>query len=122
MRIIAAAPLAAKRTIRCVLFMNEELGQTGSRAYFAVHKREKHVAAIECDLGAAAPAHFTTTLNGNALAAIRSRMAPLGINFAAADDTGVDTRPLIAAGVPGFGLAPDLTKRSEERRVGKECR
>jgi len=95
-----------KRTIRCVLFMNEELGQSGSHAYFAAHGHETHVAAIESDLGAGAPVAFTTTLRGDALSALR-RVAPLPL--IEAGDTGVDTRPLVEAGVPGFGYSPDLT-------------
>jgi len=95
-----------KRTLRCVLFMNEELGQSGSRAYFAAHRHERHVAAIESDLGAGAPVAFTTTLRGDALEALR-RIAPLPL--VEGDDAGVDTRPLIEAGVPGFGYSPDLT-------------
>lgn len=96
---------APKRTIRCVLFMNEELGQSGSRAYFAAHGHEQHVAAIESDLGAGTPLGFTTTLRGAALSALRRRVGALRLT--PADDTGVDTRPLIKTGVPGFGFLPD---------------
>lgn len=50
-----------KRTIRCVLFMNEENGLAGGRAYAAeaARKQEKHLAAIESDRGGFTPRGFT---------------------------------------------------------------
>ncbi len=74
MRLIHQLGLTPKRTIRCVLFMNEEFGLSGGRAYFAAHKHENHVAAIESDSGAAAPMGFTTTLKGDPLAALEKRI------------------------------------------------
>lgn len=50
--------------------VNEENGLAGGRAYFAALGKEKHVAAIESDAGAAAPIGFTTTLKGDALSAL----------------------------------------------------
>src|SRR6185295_6773881 len=73
MRLIKESGLRPKRTIRGVLFMNEENGLNGGRAYFASHKSEKHVAAIETDAGAAAPTGFNTTLKGDALDALMVR-------------------------------------------------
>jgi hypothetical protein len=102
-----------RRTIRCVLFMNEENGLNGGRAYAAAHKAElpKHVAAIESDAGAAAPTGFTTTLQGDALASLESRagfLARLKANrFETAKETGADTSFLVEAGVPGFSLVPE---------------
>ncbi len=113
MRLIRAQGLAPKRTIRCVLFMNEELGQSGSHAYFAAHRHEKHVATIESDMGAATPTGFTTTLQGKELADLESRIRPLAMVGAAklhpGGETGVDTAPLVESGVSGFGFAPDPT-------------
>ena len=50
-----------KRTIRCVLFMNEENGLQGGRTYAAEAKRknEVHLAAIESDRGGFTPRGFT---------------------------------------------------------------
>jgi carboxypeptidase Q len=111
MRLIKQSGLTPKRTIRCVLFMNEEFGLSGARAYLAAHKNEKHAAAIESDSGAAAPVGFTTTLKGDALAALEKQVTPLkAIGAATLDseaDTGADTSFLIEAGVPGFGFVPD---------------
>jgi len=50
-----------KRTIRCVLFMNEENGLRGARAYWKAsdEKGEYHLAAIESDRGGFTPRGFT---------------------------------------------------------------
>jgi carboxypeptidase Q len=111
MRLIEQQHLRPRRTIRCVLFMNEENGLNGGRQYWARHKHEKHVAAIETDAGAAAPTGFTTTLKGEALAALEQRtkaLAALGADrFQSSPETGADTSFIVESGVPGFGLVPD---------------
>ncbi len=50
-----------KRTIRCVLFMNEENGLAGGLAYAKVsnEKKEFHLAAIESDAGGFTPRGFS---------------------------------------------------------------
>ena len=111
MRLLREMKLAPKRTIRAVLFMNEENGLRGGRAYAEKHKREHHVAALETDAGAAAPTGFSTTLKGDALTALEQRTAPLaglGANrFETSEETGADIEPLTEAGVPSFGLVPE---------------
>ena len=111
MRLFHDLGLQPKRTVRCVLFMNEENGLNGGRQYFADHKNEKHVAAIESDAGGAAPTGFTTTLSGETLQSLQSRVSVLqrinAANFETKTDTGADTSFLIQAGVPGFSLVPD---------------
>ena len=115
MRVLKELGIQPKRTIRAVLFMNEENGLRGGRKYFEnAAKREelqRHMAAIESDAGAATPVAFITTLEGKALEAIErrarvlSRIAPM--RFVSSKHTGADTSPLTDAGVPGFGLVPD---------------
>ena len=50
-----------KRTIRCVLFINEENGQGGAIAYMEASNKNKeyHLAAIESDAGGFTPRGFT---------------------------------------------------------------
>ena len=111
MRLINEMHLTPKRTIRGVLFMNEENGLNGGRTYFANHKNEKHVAVIESDAGASAPTGFQTTLKGEALSDFERRaqaLASVGAaHFESTPETGADTSFLTEAGVPGFGLVPD---------------
>ena len=50
-----------KRTIRCVLFMNEENGLGGGRAYAEIAEalNERHIVAIESDAGGFTPRGFS---------------------------------------------------------------
>ncbi len=115
LRVLKQLGIRPKRTVRGVLFMNEENGLRGGKTYFAnAAKREelqKHVAAIETDAGAAKPVRYLTTLEGASLDRLKarldvlSRVAPIG--FVSSRHTGADTSPLTDAGVPGLGLIPD---------------
>ena len=115
MRVLHELGAKPKRTIRAVLYMNEENGLRGGRKYFEnVAAREElhhHVAAIESDAGAAPPTGFITTWEGKALedlerrARVLNRILPM--KFVSSKHTGADTSPLVDAGVPGFGLVPD---------------
>ncbi len=55
--------LKPSRTIRCVLYMDEEQQQTGAKAYgyYASYAPEKHLAAIESDRGGFTPRGFNVT-------------------------------------------------------------
>ncbi|HYS56469.1 MAG TPA: M20/M25/M40 family metallo-hydrolase [Thermoanaerobaculia bacterium] len=114
MRLLKEMDLHPRRTIRAVLFMNEENGLNGGRGYFVKHKGDKHVAAIETDAGAAAPTGFRTTLKGDALANLEKLAQPLSAvgaaHFETSSETGADTSFLIEAGVPGFGFVPEPLK------------
>ena len=115
LRVMKELGIRPKRTIRGVLFMNEENGLRGGRKYFEnASKREelqKHVAAIETDAGAAPPVAFISTLEGQNLDRLAARMNVLAriaaMRFESSKHTGADTSPLTDAGVPGFGLVPD---------------
>jgi len=111
MRLLKEMNLRPRCTIRAVLFMNEENGSRGALQYAKDHGKEKHIAAIETDAGGAAPTGFTTTLKGDALAALEGRTKPLAAvssnRFEVAEEAGADIGPLTEAGVPGFGLVPE---------------
>lgn len=58
-RLLKELGLRAKRTIRVVLFMNEEFGLDGGKAYAEKDRPgEKHIAAIEADMGGFIPRGF----------------------------------------------------------------
>ncbi|MEO1262548.1 MAG: M20/M25/M40 family metallo-hydrolase [Bacteroidota bacterium] len=67
-----------KRTIRCVLFMNEENGLRGGREYarIAEEKGEFHLAAIESDRGGFTPRGFTVDGTKEVFATNFPLMAP----------------------------------------------
>jgi carboxypeptidase Q len=111
MRMIKTLGMQPRRTIRAVLYMNEENGLRGARTYARDHASElsRHVAALESDAGATEPIGFRTTLNDADIARHTSQfVAPLArvapMKFATSKYSGADTRPLVDAGVPGFGL------------------
>jgi hypothetical protein len=114
-RQIAALPQRPRRTVRVVLFANEENGLRGARAYAAAHAAElgDHAVAIEADLGAGR-VYETRFLGGPegapAFHAVAAAVAPLGV--AASDERahgGSDLIPLRAAGVPILDLRQDAT-------------
>jgi carboxypeptidase Q len=115
MRVLKELGIRPKRTIRAVLFMNEENGLRGGKQYFEnAAKREelhRHVAAIETDAGAAPPVGFISTLEGANLERVQARMRVLSriapMYFQSSKHTGADTSPLTDAGIPGFGLIPN---------------
>lgn len=116
MRLLKEKNLRPRRTIRAVLYMNEENGLRGGRGYAERHRAEipSHVAAIETDAGAAAPLGYITTLSDAQITAFRPLLGPLkrigATRLTHADQTGADTSPLTSAGVVGFGLVPDPRK------------
>jgi carboxypeptidase Q len=110
--------LQPRRTIRVVLFTNEENGIAGARGYFAAHKDEvpKHVLAVEADSGGFAPQGFRVEVTGEPdrqarvkarITEIASLLASIGATKVVVDGAGTDIGPLVAAGVPGIGVDVD---------------
>ena len=63
-----------KRTIRVVLFMNEENGTRGAKKYFEVSKRNNlnHIFALESDAGGFTPRGFSFTSNAENFSVIKN--------------------------------------------------
>ena len=113
LRLIKALGLQPRRTIRAVLFMNEENGQRGAKAYAEEVEKHgpKHIAAIESDRGGFTPRGFTVKASSDALTRI-SRWAYLFEPMDAARIQpgygGVDIDPLNRKfGIPVIGLLVD---------------
>lgn len=127
MRTLQKLKIRPRRTIRAVLYMNEENGLRGARAYLAQHESEvsKHVAAIETDSGTGEPRGFNTTLSGDALEMLRTMVGPLieksgATTWTTQAQTGADTSVLIAKGVPGFGFVPDTRKYFDHHHAASD--
>jgi len=100
--------LAPRRTLRVVLFADEEMTQQGGRGYARDHADElpRHRAALECDSGGYAPAGFTVQADSAAVArfaALAAPLAPLGADAVTPGGGGVDISFLADAGVPLIG-------------------
>lgn len=113
-RLLQASGLRPKRTVRVVLFANEENGLRGAKAYAETHRDEaaRHVAAIESDAGGFTPLGFTCSLRDEAAEAVRRALLPLqgfgaGAFLPGAGAGGADLGPLLALGVPCYGLVVD---------------
>src|SRR5512140_3650608 len=108
-RLLKEIGVHPKRTIRAVMFMNEESGTQGGKGYVVAHRRagERHIAAMESDRGGFAPLGFTVQ-GDSALVRSVQRWQPLfgqiGTERIRKGSGGVDISPLVATGVPGFGL------------------
>jgi Zn-dependent M28 family amino/carboxypeptidase len=104
--------LVPRRTIRAVLFTNEENGLRGALAYAEAHREElgRHVAAFESDIGAGAPIGFMTDgpqpYEGE-LRDLATLLAPIGSNAVMAGYPGEDVKKLEPGHVPLFGLFLD---------------
>jgi hypothetical protein len=101
--------IAPKRTIRAVLYMNEENGLRGGKAYAADPARntERHIALIESDRGGFAPRGFTIDADSTVLPRTlrwQALLDSLGAGRIMKGYSGVDISPMVAKGVPGFGL------------------
>jgi len=109
LRILKSLGLTPRRTIRGVLFMNEENGLRGARAYAADHAAElpRHVAALESDSGGFAPEGFNSNVDAaglDALRALTTALADIGATKITAGGGAPDISVLAPAGVPLLGL------------------
>lgn len=110
LRIMKQLGLRPRRTIRLVLWTNEETGGAGSKAYRDQHQGElaRHIVAMESDSGTFAPTGIAFTGSRAAKPIIQSLSAFLGSRLNAGkleEGAGeMDIAPLLAEGVPNLGL------------------
>ncbi|MSU34695.1 MAG: M20/M25/M40 family metallo-hydrolase [Pedosphaera sp.] len=116
LRLIRERGLQPRRTIRCVLWTNEENGLRGARAYRDQHRPElaRHVVAIEADSGTYAPLGFGFTGSDAAFGELGSISRLLESRLKAGKLTRgggeSDLGPLLEEGVPILGLRVDGTR------------
>jgi carboxypeptidase Q len=113
-RLMKELGLRPRRTVRVVLWTNEENGIDGGRAYRDAHAGDlgRHVMAMESDGGVFQPKGFAFAGSDSAAALVRATAALLGpigaTGFEHVDQSPeADIGPLVEAGVPGIGLEVD---------------
>lgn len=112
LRLIKVLGLRPKRTLRVVLFMNEENGVKGGTEYArvaAADKQNKHIAAIESDAGGFTPRAFGVddSLAVQFMKQWEPLFEPYGIDQIRGGGGGVDISPLGKQGTVLIGYVPD---------------
>lgn len=112
LRLFKATGYKPKRTIRVVLFMNEENGLRGGNAYAdkALLEEEKHIFALESDAGGFTPRGFSFNCSDAEFAQVESwkpLFKPYLIHYFEKGGSGADIRPLKNKYNVLAGLRPD---------------
>ncbi|WP_143310754.1 M20/M25/M40 family metallo-hydrolase [Chitinophaga vietnamensis] len=113
LRAFKAAGIHPQRTLRVVLFANEENGTRGARKYaeLAKARNEKHIFALESDGGGFTPRGFSSEMPADKKALFvswRPLFEPYGIYDFEEEGGGTDVGQLHAAlGTPMAELSPD---------------
>ena len=112
LRVLKAIGYKPKRTIRAVMFMNEENGLRGGVKYadLAKQNNEKHIAAVESDNGGFTPKGFGVVGRPEQKAKIQTwkeLLAPYSLHEIGPGGGGADIGPLAQSGTVLFGYKPD---------------
>ncbi|MBF9140638.1 M28 family peptidase [Hymenobacter properus] len=113
LRLLRATGFRPERTLRAVLFMNEENGARGGTEYarLAAENKETHVAAIESDGGGFTPRGFTLEADAATLAKV-AKWAPLFRPYHADE---------ITAGHGGTDIGPLKEAVHPKALIGYKC-
>ncbi len=114
-RLILKLGLRPRRTVRVVLWTNEENGMRGARQYAKRHKAAlaKHTLAIESDAGVFQPTGFGFLGSGRGMEIIQGvakLLDPIGAAGIAKGCRGADVLKLVSGGVPVMHLEVDREK------------
>jgi carboxypeptidase Q len=114
-RLMHSLGMRPRRTVRIVLWTNEENGLAGARGYERAHKNElsRHVLAIESDAGTFLPRGFSLVGTKEARRIVSNIAAPLasiGANGIFDQGSAADVGALEPDGVPTMALADDESK------------
>lgn len=116
LRVLADMGLRPRRTIRVVLWTNEENGLQGGKTYRRLHDLEvkNHVLAIESDYGTFHPSGFGYSgpkegqeVLASVLYLLKTTIGEMAVRTPGG---GADIGPLMDAGVPGAGLTHSSEK------------
>jgi carboxypeptidase Q len=113
LRLLKKLNLRPRRTVRLVLFTNEENGLAGGRAYLARYRDQlaNHVLMLESDSGVFRPTGFGFTGSMTARATmqqIATLLKPIGADHIGPSGGGADIGPAAdAGGIPSMSLEVD---------------
>jgi carboxypeptidase Q len=114
-RLFRKTGIEPKRTVRAVMFMNEEMTGTGGRVYTAEaeKKGEKHYAALESDRGVMSPRGFGFDASGDRLEKLKALSVyfdPYNIHDFEKGGGGSDISHLKNLGAVQIGYIPDTQR------------
>lgn len=123
LRTLKVLGIRPKRTIRAVMFMNEENGLRGGIGYadYAKKNNEKHIAAVESDNGGFTPRGFGIVGTPEQRAKVmpwKPLLAPYGLNEIGPGSGGADIGPLAQQGTVLFGFKPDSQRYFDFHHTG----
>ncbi|MBJ7879372.1 M20/M25/M40 family metallo-hydrolase [Gelidibacter salicanalis] len=112
LRLLKESGIKPKRSIRVVLFMNEENGLRGGKKYAEVAKSkgENHIFALESDSGGFTPRGFSFDCNDavfNMVLGWKDLFKPYLIHYFEQGGSGADIGPLKSDSIVLAGLRPD---------------
>jgi hypothetical protein len=112
LRLFKESGIKPKRSIRVVLFMNEENGLRGGRKYAEVakQKNENHVFALESDAGGFTPRGFSFDCSDATFSKVlnwQPLFKPYLIHYFEKGGSGADIGPLKSDNMTLAGLRPD---------------
>ncbi|MFY7840396.1 MAG: M20/M25/M40 family metallo-hydrolase [Lacibacter sp.] len=125
-RVYKKLGIKPKRTIRVVMFMNEENGLRGGRKYAevaATEKDKKFIFALESDAGGFTPRAFGFTAEAPVLAKLRNwapLFKPYGVYEFADGGGGADIGPLRPLGTTLSGLRPDSQRYFDHHHAAND--
>ena len=125
LRLLKLTGIKPKRTIRVVLFMNEENGLRGGLKYAEVAKRkgERHIFALESDSGGFTPRGFSFDGPDYKISQIlewKSLFEPYLIHYFRMGGSGADIGPLKDKDIVLAGLSPDSQRYFDHHHASND--
>lgn len=125
LRLLKLTGIRPKRTIRVVLFMNEENGLRGGLEYAKISKQkgEKHIFALESDSGGFTPRGFSFDGPDYKIAQIlkwKNLFEPYLIHYFRIGGSGADIGPLKDKDVVLAGLSPDSQRYFDHHHASND--
>lgn len=125
LRLLKASGIKPKRSIRVVLFMNEENGLRGGNKYAeeAKLKKENHVFALESDAGGFTPRGFSfdcSDANFNQVLSWQTLFKPYLIHYFEKGGSGADVGPLKTKNNVLAGLRPDSQRYFDHHHASND--
>ena len=125
LRLLKESGIKPKRSIRVVLFMNEENGLRGATEYARVakEKNENHIFALESDSGGFTPRGFSFAANDtnfNQVLGWKALFKPYLIHYFEKGGSGADVGPLKSETNVLAGLRPDSQRYFDHHHASND--